>query len=278
MRDLARSLHLSGRPVPVPWRQLGRYIKPRGQNLMVVLAAAGVGKSAFALQWATMLNHPSLYVSLDTALVDHAIRILARETGLTVGDITDGHDEDVEGWVQKWYEVLDDLPTKARFTDLTHTVRHVGELVRAETEYWGEPPALTIVDNLGDLLEEGESAAEYRRILLELKRVAVENDTLVVALHHLRKRPSKARSQDDDDEGDEGTQPVHVGDALYESDKHAKFVLGLWRPQPDRMAVGVLKNRMGPAARNGSLHVTLEANLERMRIEELGRNDQPAMV
>jgi hypothetical protein len=245
---------------------------------MVVLAAAGVGKSALALAWATMIGKPSLYVSLDTALVDHAIRILARETGLTVGEITDGHDDDLEGWVEKWYEVLDDLPTRARFSDAAYTVRSVGELVRAETEYWGEPPALTIVDNLGDLLEEGESAAEYRRILLELKRIAVDNDTLVVALHHLRKRPAKSRSQDDDDEGDEGTQPVHVGDALYESDKHAKFVLGLWRPQPDRMAVGVLKNRMGPASRNGSLYVTLEANLERMRIEELGQNHQTALV
>lgn len=234
---------------------------------MVVLAAGGVGKSAWGLEWATQIGVPSLYISLDTSLVDHTIRLIARSTGLTVEQVQHGHDEDLDAWVDTWHDYVEELPYQTRFCERAYTARTVGELIRAETEFWGEPPALTIVDNLGNLLEEQESAGEYRRILGELHRAAKENDTLVVALHHLRKRPAKVREKDNN-EGDEGTQPVHLSDALYESDKEAQFVLGLWRPQPTRMAVGVLKNRMGPANRNGDLHVTLDADLRRMRISE----------
>lgn len=269
MRDLARSLRLTGRPVPVPWRGLGRWVKPRGQNLMLVLAAGGVGKSAFALEWALSLGHPCLYVSLDTSLVDHGVRILARDTGLRVEDIQEGHDDDPDDWSATWGDVLSELDYPARFCDIAQTAREVDELVAAETEYWGDAPLLVIVDNLGNLLEKDEGAAEYRRVLRELHmRVAKKHDTLVVALHHLRKLPPKQSRKDEDDEDlEQGTKPVKLSDALYESDKEAQYVLGLWRPEPKRMAVGVLKNRMGPASRTGRLHTTLDADLAHMRIE-----------
>lgn len=237
---------------------------------MLVLAAGGVGKSAFALEWASRLGAPSLYISLDTSLVDHAVRLLARHTGVTVDSVQSDHDDDPEAWARKWGEHLTRIDLPARFVDGATTAREVREAVQAETEYWGEPPAITIVDNLANILEHEETASEYRRILRDLHRTAKDHDTLVIALHHLRKRPPRARGKADEEEWDEGSIPVHLSDALYESDKDAQIVLGLWRPSWNQMSVGVLKNRMGPMDRNGQLHTTLRADLARMELADIG--------
>jgi hypothetical protein len=272
MRDLARAAHLSGRPVPVPWRTLGQWIKPRGQSLMLVLAAGGVGKSAFALEWAVRLERPALYVSLDTSLVEHGIRLLARSTGTSVEHVVEGHDEDPSAWAAEWGKRLEDLQLPLRFCDGAHTVRDIDELVAAEGEYWGESPYMVVVDNVADLQEREEGAAEIRRILAGLKKVSKDHDTLVMALHHIRKKPPKSAKQreEEGDEEDEGTKPVHLSDALYEGDKHAQYVLGLWRPSWNRLTVGVLKNRMGPANRSGTLHTSLEADLRTMQFRAAG--------
>ena len=270
MRDLVRALHLTGRPVAVPWTSLRRFIRPRGGYLMLVLAAGGVGKSAFALEWVARLGAPALYIALDTSLVDHAVRLLARATGLTVDEVQDEHDADPEAWARKWSAKLEELGLPVRFVEGATTAREVREAIAAETEYWGVAPSICVVDNLSNLLEKEEGAGEYRRILADLHRTAKEHDTLVIALHHLRKRPAAQRKRgDDDDDQDEGTIRVHLSDALYESDKEAQIVLGLWRPQWNQMSVGVLKNRMGPADRNGQLHTTLRADLARMDLTEI---------
>lgn len=276
MRDLARSLHVTGRPVPVPWRHLAQWIRPRTGDLVLVLAAGGVGKSAFSLDWVMRLNAPALYVSLDTSLVDHGIRVLARSTGASVEDIVKTSDTDPTAWAKTWGSQLEDIDEPVRFCDRAYSVREVDELVVAETEYWGDSPTMTIVDNLSNLQEREEGAGEFRRILAGLHRVAKERDTCIMALHHIRKKPAKASKKDDEEPEDEGTMPVHLSDALYEGDKEAQIVLGLWRPVWNQMAVGVLKNRMGPASRVGSMHTTLDADLRYMRIEQPGRS--PALL
>jgi len=268
MRDLARSLHATGRPVPVPWRSLANYVRPRTQNLMLVIAAGGVGKSAFALEWATSLGSPALYVSLDTSLFDHGVRLLARRTGRSTDEIELGHDDAPKQWADKWAPELEDIDIPTRFCELTHTARDIHELVGAETEYWGEAPKLVVVDNLMDLIEAEEGAGEYRRVLGELKRVAKDHDTLVMVLHHLRRKPPKASKNKDDDEDDVSTHPVSLDDSMYEGDKQAQYALGLWRPQWNQLTVGVLKNRMGQARRNGALHTTLYSDLARMEIRD----------
>lgn len=270
MRDLARAASMGGRPVPVPWPSLAHYVKPRGQDLMLVLAAGGVGKSAFALEWAFRLGEPAVYVSLDTSLVDQGIRVVSKTTGLTVSQVTEGHDTDPEAWSEQQRTLLGDVDVQLRFTALADTANEVDEVVAAETEYWGEAPLLTIVDNLQNLLEKEEGAAEYRRILSRLHKVAKKHDTLVMALHHLRRRPPKKRGEDEL-EDDPGSQPVHLDDALYEGDKEAQYVLGLWRPQWNRMHVGVLKNRMGSASRTGAVHASLYCDVRRMEISEIGQ-------
>lgn len=266
MRDLARSLWSTGHPVPVPWPQLARDLKPRTQSVLIVLAASGAGKSTFALNWVLELDEPSLYLSLDTALVDHAVRVIARGQGKTTREVEEGHDDDPTAWAAKWDPYLSSHQGRVRFCDSSMRVEQVGELVAAETEYWGEPPKLVVVDNLMNLVE-GESAAEYRRVVDELLRMAKAHHTLVVALHHLRKKPAKS-VKDEDDDDDEGTRPVRLHDSLYPVDQEAKYVIGLWRPVPEDLKVAILKNRMGLASANANVRYGLVADMGKATITD----------
>lgn len=263
MRDLARAVGLRGRPVPVPWPTLGAYLRPRAGNLMLTIAAAGLGKSQFALNWAVQARIPTLYLSLDTSLADQAIRILANQNAVTVDEIEKGHDEDPETWAARRAAELEALELPIRFAEGISTTKEVDEVVIADTEYWGEPPALVIVDNLMDLISE-ESAGAYRAALGELKQVAKRRDTLVLALHHLRKAPKK---KDDDGEEDQKKPPA-LDDALYAADQHAQYILSLGRPTWNSLVVAVLKNRMGNADRWANVHVTLYADLAKAIVKD----------
>ena len=267
MFDLARSLWSTGQPVPVPWPQVGRYLKPRTQSVMIALAASGVGKSTFALDWALELDAPALYLSLDTSLLDHTVRVIARNTGKTTREVEEGFEDDPMAWAERHYEYVLNLPHRVRFCDQNMRVETVGELVAAETEYWGEPPKLVVVDNLMNLVENGESAAEYRRIVGELLRIAKTHHTLVVGLHHQRKKPAKSLKDGEDDD-DEGTRPVRLHDSLFAVDQEAKYVIGLWRPNLGDLKISILKNRMGDADPNAKVQASLSIDLARATVKD----------
>lgn len=255
--------------MPVPWSNLAFHLKPRAGNLMLVAAAAGVGKSMLASNWMVGIVEqglPCLYVSLDTSLDDQAVRFLSLTQRKTTAEIEQGRDDDHEAWVAAWSGVLSEYPHKRRlrFTDRPSTIRHIEECIVAETELAGRPPAMTVVDNVADLLEEEESAAEYHRIFGGLRRVARNTQTLVMALHHLRRKPARFGAT----EQDQGTKPVMKTDVLYGGDREAQYLLGLYRARPDVLTVSILKNRMGRADASSNLNVRLKADYEKGAVRE----------
>lgn len=254
MRSLARSLRVEGEPVEVPWPGLRDLVKPRPGNLVVIQAAPGVGKSTLALLWALKVGRPTLYGSWDTTLQEQAIRAAAHLSGQKTNDI--------EGDPAGWSEWLWDRPEPLRFIDLTMTYEDLHELVAAETEFFGGPPALIIVDNAGDLLATEESVGEYRRVFSTLKRIARKTKSVVIALHHLHRK-----SQKQGEETDQSTKVVRLQDSLYTGDQITEIVLGLWRPREDLMRIGVLKNRMGRADPTGKLYVDFQCDLGKASIE-----------
>jgi len=247
-----------GDPVQIPWQSLAFYLKPRAGNLMAVAAASGVGKSMFALSWAALLHQPALYVSLDTTLDDQAARWAALDSQRTTDELY----SDMEFFRSKVKELERTMPL--RFCDSTYSLKQIDHLVVAETEFWGQPPVLTIVDNVADLLEEEESASEYHRVFGGLRKIAKERRTLVVALHHLRRKPPRFGQQ----EVDQGAKPVMKTDILYGGDREVQYLLGLWRPRNDQLRVSVLKNRMGMADPSSNINVTLRADYSRATLTE----------
>lgn len=231
---------------------------------MAVAAASGVGKSMLALAWTAAVQQPCLYVSLDTTLDDQAVRLLAQHTGMTSDEITAEHHHDPKKWAERWGIKLKELNLPLRFSDRTYSIKEIDHLVVAETEFWGRPPVITVVDNVADLLEEEESAAEYHRIFGGLRKLAKQRNTMVMALHHLRRKPPRYGVT----EVDQGAKPVMKTDILYGGDREVQYLLGLQRLRSDTLRVSVLKNRMGMADPSSSIFADLRVDYSRSSLFE----------
>ena len=235
--------------VPVPWDSLSKYIRPLRGNLIIVLGAPGQGKSALALNWLLKAQLPGLMLSLDTDLRTQALRTAAVLSSRPLATIQ----KDPAAWsrfVEKNTQML-------RTYDVSLETKELNDLVKAETEYWGEAPAFTVVDNVSNMLRDG-GYEEHRSVFLDLHRIARGNDTCVIALHHIKRANT--------------TDPkltLHSGQ--YAGEQEAEIVLGLWSndESSDFLKCSVLKNRTGNANAYGHLFADLKFTKDTMQITDV---------
>lgn len=236
--------------VGVPWANLSQVIDPHAGNLIVCLGAPGQGKSAFALNWALKLKVPTLLLSLDTDITTQAVRTASLLSGTSMADIKDN--------APAWAEYVERMAYRARTYDLMMQPKELANLVKAETEFWGKPPALTVVDNVSNMIQEG-GYEEYRAVFTDLHRVARITETCILALHHIKRGG--------------GSGPLGLFAGQYSGEQEAEMVLGLWSPQPTPYSQNVLnisidKNRSGQAAPDGSFFVSMQFDKSTMSIKE----------
>lgn len=222
MPVLLKTRKIGAEPLPTPWFNglLRRGI------LAEVGAAPNVGKSFIALRWALHLareGFPILYCGMDTSLRDQGDRMFTMSHGRPAND-----EEELEEW-------LKDSELPIRWCDLSLSTGALNELVAAEAIYFGETPALVIVDVLGELVQGEESVEKVSGVVADLKVISREHHTCVLALHHLR-----------DGFAGSGDAAVQLSDFRYEKGRYAEVVFGLWRPSPGALAMRILKNRSGP--------------------------------
>jgi hypothetical protein len=231
----------------VPWKSLAQ-LEPLRGSLCVVLAEPGGGKSAFALNWAARLLAPSAVLSLDTDLTTQAVRTAAI-LGQTPMDV-------VKQNPVAWSNFLKQRAAHVRMYDVNVNARETLQLVNAETEFWGEPPVITVIDNVSNLVREG-GYEEYRNLFVSLHRVARMGNTFVLALHHVTR-------------GHVGRHvPLTLASGQYSGEQEAELVLGLWSKHPDYMNVSVLKNRLGQADASGRLYSSLRFDRPLMSIRDM---------
>lgn len=267
MKALARSLQTleAGEVLDFPWPSLAAEVKPRPGNLLICLGAPGVGKSTFGLEWTKGLlyqDQPVLYLSLDTPLHDQAARFSAswHGNGVTVQDVQD----QPTGWAE-WLAAQrteDGRPLPLRFSDVLMNVDEVQELVEAESEWFGRPPALIIVDNASDLLDDEESRSSFMRLFRALDAIAKDTGAVVLALHHIRRGGSQ------DPALSNGLRAPTMTDGAFAGEQKAQAVLSVWRDQPGVFRVSVIKNRMGESDPSGGKFVSLGCDLARSTLWE----------
>lgn len=255
MNPLARALRKSqsNGKVPVPWSSLRSFAPLRG-NLIVVLGAPGQGKSALALNWCLNVPLPTLMLSLDTDLMTQGTRAASILSGRPV--------QKVKTHPEKWSRIIEKRGQNLRTYDISlNNVKELLDLVKAEKEFWGEAPVLTVVDNVSNLLTEG-GYDEYRKIFIDLHRVARMGETCVVALHHV-KRPTN------------GDPRLTLYSGQYTGEQEAEMVIGLWSHSPGSpiLQFSVLKNRSGEAASDGTLSYLLGFDRTTMGIRDLTQEE-----
>ena len=256
MQTISRSLSGSstvGEAVATPWPVLNRDLKLHTRELCLVIGAPTAGKSVFALNVAISLDTPVLYFAQDSAP-----SVLARTAALTLG---------VEiGWV---YEQLRDAVKKETIvSELSDalpnlfiqvgamTLEGIDQRLEALTEVLGQAPPLVIIDNLIDTIVPGYTYTDmgfYSTSLPELKRIGMDRNVCIMALHHVTRRGGEHTNPHG-----LGTRALKMTDPLYSGERETEHVLGVYHnPGKDKMHIQILKQRDGDADAEGSMEVSL---------------------
>ena len=246
--------------VDIPFKGLSRAVSPLRGNLIVAIGSPGIGKSAFSLNWALRSEQSCCLISLDTDLHTQGIRAAGILSGTDLSVISKAP--------EAWSDYLDKNARMVRAYDFSVDAQEIAEIVEADGEFWGETPALTIVDNVSNLVSDGDYQ-EYRRLFVDLHRVARKTNTCVLALHHVTRKAKPG-------------EPLQLNSGQFAGEQEAELVLGLWtgltEDQKGRLNISVLKNRQGQADASGQMYVPLVFDQSTMTIRDETATDQARAV
>lgn len=215
---------------------------------MAVAAAAGAGKSAWALATAVRVGAPTLFFSADTTTRDVVVRLAAMLTGATQDRVETF--VGVEGW-----EVPEQDHISWDFSS-SPTLEHIDLELAAYEEMHGANPHLIVLDNLADVADGEDEWSGMRRANREIKYLARELHMAVLVLQHTNEdyhgggAPSRWRVQ-----GRDIRMPASVL-TLGQAGESG------WLP------LGVVKNRHGKADPTGQDPVHMLFEPERMSIQD----------
>lgn len=239
-------------PMPETWPYLGATVRPLGGQVVQVMAAPGVGKTAFALYLALGAQVKTLYLASDTDMRLFSEQMAAYATRETREDVRKRLESgDLAAVAAAVAQAAPDL-----FVDplAGPTLEQVEERIVALTELWGETPQLVVLDTISDVRRGGDDYSAWRGLWLDLRAMSRHYDTTIMFAHHL-----KGNSQ-----GRDGDRAPSLSDGKYGSHEFCEIVLGLHKPRATELVVSVLKNRGG---RTG-VTFPLEADYSRLELEE----------
>lgn len=239
-------------PMPPSWPYLGTTVRPLGGQVIQVMAAPGVGKTAFALYLALGAKVQTLYFASDTDM-----RLFTEQMGAyATGDDREEVRRRLEnGELGEVAEAVSQAAPDLFVDPLAGpTLAQVDERIVALTEYWGETPQLVVLDTISDIRRGGDDYSAWRGLWLDLRAMSRHYDTTIMFAHHLKGNSS----------GRDGDRAPQLSDGKYGSHEFCEIVLGLHKPRATELVVSVLKNRGG---RTG-VQFPLVADYSRLELEE----------
>jgi hypothetical protein len=136
------------------------------------------------------------------------------------------------------------------------TVDDVADEVECYGAVFGAYPELIVIDNLTSLdMEGGISYSTVQDTISRLNSCARKTGAHVMVLHHAT------------GEYEDGTKAIPLSGVEYKAGKRCAMVLTLTRMGAS-LRVHIVKNRGGKADARGNLWVQLNADLERMRVDD----------
>ncbi len=270
MKTIATALaanHVVGDRIRLPWDRLDRKLKLHTKELAIVAGAPGSGKSVFALNLAMsneLSEEPVLYLAQDSMP-----SVLTRIAALALSESIDTTQARLRNPETK-PDVLSELQgvrPNLFIQGGALTVEGIRMRMEALTEVYGKAPTLVIIDNLIDTEVPGfhhQEVGFYASILNELKQLALESNTCVMALHHVTKGGK-------DSPHGLGTRAMKMTDLLYSGERESEHVIGVYHSTTqDRIFVQVLKQRDGEADPEGGVYVPLVWQPTMGRLERRG--------
>lgn len=235
------------------WRSLEQAdIVFRRDELTLVAAAPGVGKSILMLAYAIRCGAPVLYINMDTPVHTTLVRAGQMITGYTADRVEQSLDD--ETFVEHVFDNIQNVEIEFR-TGLD--VRDMADVCQAYGEKWGEYPALVVVDNLRNLAATAkeDAGAVMRQVMLDLQDMTRLLGAAVVVLHHVTGPYN------------DGIIPIPQSGIEQQLAKTPDNVLTLYREQDGFwLHVSPVKNRMGRSDPSGKWHTSLRIDYPTMQI------------
>lgn len=244
-----------GNKLPQPYRALETLgVYHRQGQVSLIVAAPGGGKTAFALNYALKAGIDCLYIAADLDLYSMGMRTMAIESGQRV--------DDIEAAIEADLELPLGAPQVAFGSDSAPSIADIVDEARAYVEIHGQFPPLLIVDNLINIIAEGESVwHSVRQAVDKLHELARSAEIHVMILGH-------ATGQYGD-----GLMKIPLSGIEHKPGNNARLVLTLDRPSLNVINVRIVKHNGGKADGSGNLFVQLYCDLARMDIDNMPSQD-----
>lgn len=156
--------------------------RPRLGQVTLLAGQPKSGKSKFTMRWVSKMALPTVYFSADMAERTAMVNMLASLTNDSISEIEDGLEGAGEGY---YADALRSVPIKISYNP-NPTLDDIYGEIEAYVEWHDAWPQVIVVDNLLDVLVEGESELIAQRgILLELKNLARMTGAHIFVLHHM---------------------------------------------------------------------------------------------
>ena len=255
MRRLHRSVLQAGNQAPSLPNMFNvlteRQVAIRIGEVSLIAGQPGSGKSTLAMALAWRAQVPTLYMSADTHAHTMAMRMIAMMTD-TTQDVVEAAMQMDREWASEILKQADHIRWSF---DSAPTIESIEEELKAFLEV-NSRIDLLVVDNLTDMVLEGDEFGGMRSGMKDLKFLAREYDVAILVLHHTT-------------EGVSGN-PCPPRFALMGKVAQTPALVLTVATMEDSgaFAVAAVKNRYGPANPGGTDPVYLEYDPARMYLND----------
>ena len=210
------------------------------------------GKSSLAMALAVRSGVSTLYLSADTHAHTMSMRMIAMLTE-TNQDVIEQAMASEPGWASDMLKQADHIRWSF---DSAPTVSSIEEEIKAHIELYSKAPELVVIDNLTDVVVDGDEFGGMRSTMKDFKWLAREYETAVLVLHHAS-------------EGVQGNPCPPRFSLMGKVAQTPALVLTVHQDPAGFLGVAAVKNRYGPSRADGSDPVWLRYDPAAMQITEV---------
>lgn len=224
-------------------------VKFNRSQVSMIAAGPGVGKSAFALNYAVRAKLNTLYLSPDSDLMMLSSRVLASTWNISLRDAVSFIEQDDYAALKTISEATQHM----RFDfGAGPTLYDVKDNVDAYAHVHGCYPELIVLDNLKDVQNDGGEYERFNETIDFCHQMARKTSAHVMILHHVI------------GVYENGDVPVPFNGLVQKPGKSVRLVLTLFRVQPGVLGVRVVKSNNSKASGDATFGCDIGFDPERM--------------
>lgn len=229
-----------------------RQVAIRIGEVSLIAGQPASGKSTVAMAMAVRAQVPTIYISADTHAHTMSLRLIAMLTD-TEQSVVEKAMIDDPIWASEMLKQADHIRWSF---DSSPSIVGIEDQITAHCELYSRAPQLVVVDNLTDVVADGEEFSGIRALNKDLKFIAREYSCAVLVLHHTS-------------EGVQGNPCPPRFSLMGKVSQTPALVLTVAQDDAGFLGLCPVKNRYGPSAPAGDDPTWLSYNPSRMQVCEV---------